>query len=346
MDEGNIINDVLQRTLNFIDHGFGFIQGDVYWLFAALLLINLTLAGLTWALSDELVLSALARRVLYVGFFAWLVMKWPSLVDTLGQSFVQMGIKAGGGSLSSQQFYNPGKVASLGWEGAWRILRVTGKLMGVRATFLNLHNILILLIAAIVYFAAFVLLAFQIFQALVQFKIGALGALVLLPMALINKTVFLAEKPIGWMFASGIRLMVLAVVIAIGLDVAQSAAWLTAEDLTIRQAAAAAIGALSLLVLGRLATSISQDLVSGSPSFGTDGMRPILIAGGIGGYSASKVTDAAIWATKTAAPHAGTVLRWAAMKAASMVPGGAVVAAAGETAATAASAALKSAEGK
>ena len=49
MDEGNVINDVLQRTLNIIDHGFGFIQGDVYWLFATLLVINLTLAGLTWA---------------------------------------------------------------------------------------------------------------------------------------------------------------------------------------------------------------------------------------------------------------------------------------------------------
>ncbi len=249
MDEGNVLNSVLQRTLDFVNHGFGLIQGDVYWLFATLLLINLTLAGLTWALSDEPVLAAFARRILYIGFFAYLVTQWPTLINTIGQGFVSLGIKAGNSALTQQQFYNPGAIVATGWSGAWRMIQAATKLTGVRATFVNLPQILIIELAALVYFVAFALLAFAVFLALVQFKVGALASFVLLPMALINKTVFLAERPIGWLFASGMRLMILALVMGLGLDLVQSVASVPAEDLTIRQAVAAALGAVSLLLL-------------------------------------------------------------------------------------------------
>ena len=328
MDEGNVLNDVLQRTLNFIDHGFGLIQGDVYWLFATLLLINLTLAGLAWAFSEEEMLSALARRVLYIGFFAWLVMNWPTLIDTVGQGFVHLGIKAGNATITDQQFYNPGKVVGTGWSGAWNMVQAATKLTGVRATFVNLPQILIIMLAAIIYFIAFCMLAFQIFLALVQFKAGALASFVLLPMALLNKTVFLAERPIGWLIASGIRLMVLALVMALGLDLVQSVASVPADALTIRQAVAAALGAVSLFLLARMATAMSGDLVSGSPSLGIDGGSAI-------GPAARATRSAAGNAAATArgaAPYAGRALRWGAMAVASLVPGGGAAATVGRAA--------------
>ena len=346
MDEGNVLNDVLQHALNFIDHGFGLIQGDVYWLFATLLVINLTLAGLTWALSDEQVLASFARRVLYIGFFAWLVMQWPTLIDTVGQGFIHLGLKAGNASLTEQQFYNPGKVVATGWTGTWNMLMAASNLTGVRATFVNLPHIVVLELAAIVYFVAFALLAFQIFLALVQFKAGALASFVLLPMALVSKTAFLAERPIGWLIASGMRLMTLALVLGLGLNLVQSVASVPATALTIRQSVASALGAVALFLLARMATSMSQDLVSGSPSLGIDGTPGVGAAGRAGGHAMGKGIDAAKSAFGKAAPPIGRVARWGAMKVASMVPGGAAVAAAGEVAATAASTALKTAEGK
>lgn len=346
MDEGNVLNDVLQRTLNFIDHGFGLIQGDVYWLFAMLLVVNLTLAGLTWALSDEPVLAAFARRVLYIGFFAWLVTQWPTLIDTVGHGFVHLGLKAGSASLTEQQFYNPGKIVGTGWSGAWNMLQSATNLTGVRATFVNLPHIIVIEIAAIVYFVAFALLAFQIFLALVQFKAGALASFVLLPMALVSKTAFLAERPIGWLIASGMRLMVMALVIALGLDLVQSVASVPATALTIRQSVAAALGAVSLYLLARMASSMSQDLVSGSPSLGVDGGRGAAMAGMAGGYAVGKATDAGKWAAGKAASQVGRLARWGAVKAASMVPGGGVVVAAGGAAAKAAGAVTPSTDGK
>jgi type IV secretion system protein TrbL len=257
--------------------------------------------------------------VLYIGFFAYLVTHWPTLINTIGEGFVSLGIKAGNSTLTQQQFYNPGAIVATGWSGAWRMIQAATKLTGVRATFVNLPQILIIdELAALVYFVAFALLAFAVFLALVQFKVGALASFVLLPMALINKTVFLAERPIGWLFASGMRLMILALVMGLGLDLVQSVASVPAEDLTIRQAVAAALGAVSLLLLARMATSMSHDLVSGAPSLGADGTGALVSAGVAGGYALGTAIDAA----KTATPYVGRAIRWTAMQAASALPGG------------------------
>jgi len=315
MDEGNILNDVLSRFLEFIDRGFGLISGEVYWLFGALLVLNLVLAGLTWASSEDQVMVSLSRRILYIGFFAYLVLNWPTLVDVLGESFVRLGAKAGDQSSVHRDFYNPGMVMAQGWHGAWEILEEAGDLSGLRATFVNFPQILVLICAAFVYFGAMALLAFQVFLALLQFKVGALASFILLPMALLNKTTFLAERPIGWMFTSGVRLMVLSLVMTLGLDLVDGLS--RAQELTLRQAVAAAVGATSLFLLGRMATSMAGDLVSGSPSLGVDGapsaIRGAKTAGGVAFASAAPAGRAVSGAV-------GTGARYAAVRAASMVP--------------------------
>jgi type IV secretion system protein TrbL len=332
MDEGNLLNDVLKRTLDFVDHGFGLIQGDVYWLFATLLLVNVTLAGLAWATSEDDVVAALARRILYVGFFAWLVTRWPTLVDTVGRSFVQLGLKAGNASGHEADFYDPGRLVATGWAGAWRMLEATRHLTGVRATFVNLPEIAVLLLAAVVYFVAFAMLAFQVFGALVQFKVGSLAAFVLLPMALVNKTAFLAERPIGWVVSGGVRLMCLALVMAIGLDLVQTAAAVPAEALTVRGAVAAALGAASLLLLGRMAAGLAGELVPGSPGLGVDGGMLSRPAGRAAASAGGATVDGAAAAGRWAGPQAGRAARWAAVRVASLVPGGAAATTAAKTA--------------
>ena len=318
MDEGNVLNEVLQRTLDFVDRGFGLIQGEVYWLFGVLLVINLTLAGLTWAVSRDDVMVALARRILYIGFFAWLVLNWPMMIDTVGEGFVKLGFTAGNDPGLSHDFYNPGKIVATGWAGSYTILEAAGQLTGIRATFVNLPQIVVLLIAALVYFTAFALIAFQVFLGLIQFKVGALASFFLLPMALFNKTAFLTERPIGWLFASGIRLMVLALVMALGVDLIQS---LTVSDqITIRQAVAAALGVVSLFLLARMATSIAAGLVQGSPSLGMEANVPGVGALAAVGIGAS--TLAAAKSARLAATGAGAAARFAAVKAAALVPGG------------------------
>ena len=64
----------------YIDSGFGLIQGDVRWLAGVLIAIDITLAGLFWAISpDEDVLARLIKKTLYIGVFAFIIGNYNNL---------------------------------------------------------------------------------------------------------------------------------------------------------------------------------------------------------------------------------------------------------------------------
>lgn len=109
-----MINDIMQRYLDVIVSGFGFIGGDVHWVFNALIVINIALAAMFWAFSNDSAIVPLLHKVIYVGMFAWIIENWKTLTDALARSFMMLGIKAGGGELSQDIFRNPALIAERG----------------------------------------------------------------------------------------------------------------------------------------------------------------------------------------------------------------------------------------
>src|SRR5882672_3544626 len=110
----NIINETLQNYLDVIDAGFGLIAGDVNWLFNVLLLLNIVIAALFWAFSDDQVLVPIIRKALYVGIFAWIIQNWTELTGAFAQTFMLLGVKAGGGRVAPDILQNPGAIAERG----------------------------------------------------------------------------------------------------------------------------------------------------------------------------------------------------------------------------------------
>src|SRR3546814_8028005 len=88
--------------------------------------------------------------------------------------------------------------------------------MGFRSFFANFIHIALLLRAWFIILIAFFILSVQLFVTLIEFKLVTLAGFVLLPFALFNKTAFLAEKVLGNVVASGIKVLVLAVIVDIG----------------------------------------------------------------------------------------------------------------------------------
>ena len=85
----------------YIDSGFGLVQGDVRWLAGVLIAIDITLAGLFWAMApDEDVLARLIKKTLYIGVFAFIIGNYNNLAQIIYNSFAGLGIKAGGGTMS------------------------------------------------------------------------------------------------------------------------------------------------------------------------------------------------------------------------------------------------------
>jgi type IV secretion system protein TrbL len=113
------------------------------------------------------------------------------------------------------------------------------------------------------------ILAIQLFITLIEFKLTTLAGFVLIPFGLFGKTAFAAERVLGNVISSGIKVLVLAVIVGIGSTLfAQFTSGFGGNQPTIDQAMALVLGALSLLGLGIFGPGIANGIVSGGPQLG------------------------------------------------------------------------------
>ena len=151
-----VIDRFLGIFTQYIDSGFGLVQGDVRWLAGVLIAIDITLAGIFWAMApDEDVLARLIKKTLYIGVFAFIIGNFNNLAQIIYNSFAGLGIEAGGGTLSQAQLLQPGRLAQVGIDAGQPILASISSLMGFTSFFDNFIQIAILLIAWIIVVISF-----------------------------------------------------------------------------------------------------------------------------------------------------------------------------------------------
>jgi type IV secretion system protein TrbL len=108
-----------------------------------------------------------------------------------------------------------------------------------------------------------------LFITLIEFKLTTLAGFVLIPFGLFGKTAFMAERVLGNVVSSGIKVLVLAVIIGIGSTLfSQFTAGFGGQTPTIDDAMAIVLAALSLLGLGIFGPGIANGIVSGGPQLG------------------------------------------------------------------------------
>ena len=89
----DVIDTFLATFITYIDSGFGLLAGDVAYLSTTLIAIDITLAGLFWALSQNAdVIAGLLKKVLYVGFFAFIIGNFSILANIVFDSFAALGV--------------------------------------------------------------------------------------------------------------------------------------------------------------------------------------------------------------------------------------------------------------
>ncbi len=148
MNDVGVINRFLDTFNSYIDSGFGLLGGEVAFLTTTLIVIDITLAGLFWAWgADEDVMHRLVKKVLYVGFFAFVIGNFSALAGIVFDSFAGLGLKASGASISLADFMKPGSVAATGFDAGEPLLDAMGDLMGFRSFFANFIQIAVLLVA-------------------------------------------------------------------------------------------------------------------------------------------------------------------------------------------------------
>ena len=271
MNDVMVIDRFLDTFSRYIDSGFGLLQGEVAFLTATLIAIDMTFAGLYWALGHatgqgEDVMAKLIRKVLYVGAFAYIIGNFNWLASIVFRSFAGLGLTATG-SLSMETFLQPGRLAKTGIDAGAPILEQIGEMTGFPEVFVNLDPIVILFLAYLVVIVCFFVLAIQLFITLIEFKLTTLAGFVLVPFALWNKTAFLAEKVLGNVVSSGVKVLVLAVIVGIGSGLFAEFQVHPAEP-SIDHALVIMLASLALLAMGIFGPGIATGLISGGPQLG------------------------------------------------------------------------------
>lgn len=283
MNHTDIIDTFLQTFGRYIDSGFGLLQGEVAFLSSTLIVIDLTIAGLFWAWgTDEDVMQRLVKKTLTIGTFAFIIGNFQSLATILLESFTGLGLKATGDTMAIGEFLRPGRIGATGIDVAGQLLDNLDSLTGPIGTLTNLPQIVLLLLSAILIMFAFFIMAIQVFVTVIEFKLVTLAGFVLLPFSFFNRTAFMAERVLGYVMSTGIKLLVLAIVTGIGTTLFQDlilGSDLVAE-IDLRTSMALVLAALSLLGLAIFGPAVANGIVAGGPQLGAGAAVGTAIAGG------------------------------------------------------------------
>ena len=179
------------------------------------------------------------------------------------------------------------------------LLEKAGELIGITSFFTNFVTIVVLMLAWLIVLLAFFVLSVQLFITIIEFKLTVLAGFVLVPFALFGQTAFLAERVLGNVISSGIKLMVLAIVVGIGATLFGTLIRPSGE-ITLTQAASTILAAIAVFGLAVFVPGIAAGLVSGAPQLGagaavatTAALGGTAVAGGMLATGAGRLTGRA-----------------------------------------------------
>ncbi|MBU1540442.1 MAG: P-type conjugative transfer protein TrbL, partial [Alphaproteobacteria bacterium] len=298
-------NELMVVFSNTISAGFDALQGAVNGVFGLLIVLVVALTGVQWALSSNReVLAAGFGKVLLIGAFAYLINDWQQLSETIYAGFLELGLTAGGGSLSREEFLNPGAVLQQGWEIVKALGETPAPVDNPLDVVGNMADALILGLAMIGIMLAFALLALQIIVSLLEFKIVTLGGFVLLPFGIWSKSAFLAERPLGYVVSSGLKVLALAIVVSGARTVFDQLQPSANPD--IYEALTILVAAILLAMLAMFIPNLASALVTGGPALGAGAaLTGALAVGGAGALAGAGIAGAGAMGAGGAARVAG-----------------------------------------
>ena len=148
MDDLGVIDRFLNVYAQYIDSGFGLLGGEVAFLSATLIVIDVTLAGLFWAMGgNDDAIAKLIKKILYVGAFAFIIGNFNALAGIVFRSFAGLGIVASGSTISEAELLRPGRLAEVGVDAARPMMTQIGELAGFPQVFFHLDTVTVLFLA-------------------------------------------------------------------------------------------------------------------------------------------------------------------------------------------------------
>lgn len=240
---------------------------------------------------DNMFKTFVNKTVRY-GIYFYIIKNYKMILDQILNSFIKVGLVAGGNTLSKADATDPTYIMNLGYQ-------LMDKMYSFRDLVNQDNGVVNLIIAAakgeltvaklfpnfffwlvsFLIFIAFALIAIQICITWIETYFITSIAVIFLPFAVFRPMAFLAEKAVGAVIGCGAKLMMLLFVIGVSFPILES--WQVTGDPNTYESLKLLTCAGTIAFLCWQAPAMTASLMNGSPSLTTGGA-----AGGIASVAA------------------------------------------------------------
>jgi len=284
------LSDALTDIEGAVGGLFGATQGSVDTLFTGLGQLSFALTVLMWFVEGRPAAHGpLIKMIFKIMSIGWLIEIFPE-----ASNWVITGMLDLSGTIGSAGFSlrDPGAVGLYGLEMAGPILERAEKLSGFPDFFFALPSIFLYILSYLGCILAFFIIAIQLFLTWLEWRFLSVGAFFCLPFAILAPTSFVAERAIGYVASTGLK------VFSIGLVVGVSTigmAHVNEEAMSLSLALGAVVLSAAICIMSLKIPSAAAGLVNGGPVMGAmdamlgmavaakAGMMAAKIGGGAGG---------------------------------------------------------------
>lgn len=277
MDTG-ILDTMLATIAGYTTGASGTISGYATSLYGILILLDFILAVLL-NLGETDHIKQLVRKVLFYGFWIWIIREWGTLCDALLDSLMITGTAVGG--VDASVLKAPSKLIDVGIAIAKPYMEYASQMDWLDITMAPL-NWLMAVIGYAGVVLAFGILALQIFITYVEFYIASALLLIFIPWGSFKYTSFVAEKAIGAVISYGTKLMMLGAVYGLSAGIIDTMSINFVGEPEPGSVLASMLGPFALCLLCWQAPGMAAGLMTGAPTLSAGTAMGTAVAGAAG----------------------------------------------------------------
>ncbi len=293
-----ILTNSLNQFLTTFNAAYGLIWANggqtLLWLLAG---IELVLIALWWALGGNNQIVDAIKKILFLMFWLWIVTNFAVLAPQFVYSLVDAGISGAGGAAGGHGIIlDPSRIFSAGLVAIDPIM----VLIEDMDDWDQIGQVMMLWVSSFIILVAFAIVAIQVFLTVLEFYLFLGLSAILLPFGINKHTKFIAEKTLGGVVNYGVKMMVLAFILAVTEPTLTGAISITVSNGLIEwnEIFSVMVIAWAIALLAWNAPGVAAGLVSGAPSLSAGTATQNTVAGTAAGSAAA---GAALGATRSAA---------------------------------------------
>lgn len=258
-----IIDRILELFTILADAGVANIKPEVMWMFFMIGSIAMTWQHLKNLHENKAhPVGLLFGQLMTIGFFVWLFNNYTMLTTAYYLGMIKLGLLAGGlDGVDPKSFGHPSSLMKIGFEVAKPLLDA----MGLKGWFTGTNFLFGLSVLMVL--AAYFIMTWQVFIAILEFKLGLIWTFFMMAFAMLKQTNFATEKALGYIFASGLKLFGLATITSIGAASIKSLLMVSANP-TYGQAISVALGSMTVGLLTWYLPAKIAGVAAGGPNLG------------------------------------------------------------------------------